>query len=217
MSTLASGLFQPHQTNRTKHFWSSSPNSLAHADDVLIAPVFGAREHPASQTTISQRLAERISLHGPPAAFVDTLDLLRARGEDGSRYGDVVLMIQPEISTGFSMAALEEFHEILTRDIPSRPSYMDEGRRPREFYPTPQSIRACCRSQSLPCGGDLHPHSWRRLESSRPRRRGQRGRHPPQRGRVFKIEQLDETTISAAAGAQLASRSPSPSNSAWGA
>lgn len=86
-------LFQPHQTNRTEHLLEQFADSFADADDVLIAPVFGAREHPTSQTTISQRLAERISLHGPPAAFVDTLDLLRARGEDGLRNGDVVLMI----------------------------------------------------------------------------------------------------------------------------
>lgn len=87
-------LFQPHQTNRTEHLLEQFADSFAEADDVLIAPVFGAREHPpASQTSISQRLAERISLHGPPAAFVDTLDLLRARGEDGLRNGDVVLMI----------------------------------------------------------------------------------------------------------------------------
>lgn len=86
--------FQPHQTTRTEQLLNQFAASFHDADEVLIAPVFGAREQLLdSQITVAQRLAERISSQGLPAAFVPTLDLLQARGEDGLRNGDVVLMI----------------------------------------------------------------------------------------------------------------------------
>lgn len=87
-------LFQPHQTTRTEQLMDQFAASFVDADEILVAPVFGAREQAASpQSSAAQILAEKIAHRGQTAAFVESLDLLRARGEDGLRTGDVVVMI----------------------------------------------------------------------------------------------------------------------------
>lgn len=87
-------VFQPHQSNRVLHLLHEFADAFSDADEVIIAPVFGAREQrDSTDSSPSQQLAEQIALRGKIVCSPPTLDLLRDKVEDGLRTGDVVLVI----------------------------------------------------------------------------------------------------------------------------
>ena len=85
-------VFQPHQIRRTMELMTDFASSFVHADEVLLAPVFAARESVADEpAVISRELAERILSHGVPAQFFSSLDQIVNTLDDAMRPGDVIV------------------------------------------------------------------------------------------------------------------------------
>jgi UDP-N-acetylmuramate--alanine ligase len=84
--------FQPHQVSRTRALLSEFAASFPDADEVLVAPVFAAREEVSSEPeTIAAELAERIRECGSSAKFCESLDQVIGTLEDGLRPGDILI------------------------------------------------------------------------------------------------------------------------------
>lgn len=84
--------FQPHQVSRTMALLDDFAASFPAADEILIAPVFAARETNADEPKrASEELAERIRERGQSVKFCESLDRVIATLEDGLRPGDVLI------------------------------------------------------------------------------------------------------------------------------
>ena len=85
-------IFQPHQVLRTQVLMEEFSRSFGAADQVLIAPVFAAREDIASQSvSTSEELARRIATQGIAAKSGGTLDQIVSTLEYSTRPGDVIV------------------------------------------------------------------------------------------------------------------------------
>jgi UDP-N-acetylmuramate--alanine ligase len=103
--------FQPHQVSRTEALFHEFARSLAGADQVLLVPVFAARERVDKEPVeTSQRLAARVNLEGGRARFAETLDQACATLEDELRPGDVLITM--------GAGDIGKIHHALTRSIP---------------------------------------------------------------------------------------------------
>ncbi len=86
--------FQPHQVSRTLALMDDFAASFIDADEVLIVPVFAARERVAAEPVLaSQELVRRISLRGVSARFVESLDRIKATLDHAARPGDVLILM----------------------------------------------------------------------------------------------------------------------------
>jgi len=84
--------FQPHQVSRTETLMDEFSGSFLAADEVLIAPVYAAREGAAARAqAASGALAQRISLRGSAARYCPSLDRIIATLDDEARPGDVLI------------------------------------------------------------------------------------------------------------------------------
>lgn len=85
-------VFQPHQVLRTKTLMNDFASSFSLADEVLVAPVFAARESVSDEPlSVSKELAHRISSHGVPTRFLTSLDQIVSTLDDATRPGDVIV------------------------------------------------------------------------------------------------------------------------------
>ena len=84
--------FQPHQVSRTRILMDEFATSFAAADEVLISPVFAAREAGGGEAAaLAEVLAQRIAATGVGARFVPSLDRIPASLDDETRPGDVLI------------------------------------------------------------------------------------------------------------------------------
>lgn len=84
--------FQPHQVSRTRALMQPFAESFREADEILIAPVFAARENLDNEPeNAAAELASRISAGNRPARFCPSLDQIIATLEDEARPGDVLI------------------------------------------------------------------------------------------------------------------------------
>ena len=85
-------VFQPHRYSRTAQFLEEFAAALAHADEVLVAPLYAAGEAPIAGVS-SAALAEAVRRHAPQLAVqaADSLDQLVDQLAQASRRGDLVL------------------------------------------------------------------------------------------------------------------------------
>lgn len=84
--------FQPHQVSRTRPLIDEFARSFAAADQVLIAPVYAARESVIGEpVTVAQELASRIGSRGVHARFCTSLDQIIATLDHEARPGDVLV------------------------------------------------------------------------------------------------------------------------------
>ncbi len=81
--------FHPHLYSRTKSFFDEFAAALAEADEVLIAPIYAAREKFDPSVT-HVKLAEAVSAHGTPARAPLSFDGIREALES---YGSETLII----------------------------------------------------------------------------------------------------------------------------
>jgi UDP-N-acetylmuramate--alanine ligase len=85
-------VFQPHQVSRTRALFREFAESFTLADELLVAPVYAARE--TSDTNggfIANELALTVAAAGVHARFCPDLDRIMATLEDEARPGDVVM------------------------------------------------------------------------------------------------------------------------------
>ena len=67
-------------------------SSFSLADEVLVVPVFAARESVSDEPlSVSRELAHRISSHGVPTRFLTSLDQIVSTLDDAMRPGDVIV------------------------------------------------------------------------------------------------------------------------------
>ena len=84
--------FQPHQVSRTRSLLKQFAKSLSAADEVLVVPIFAAREVDENQhEALSRALTAVIVEYGGHARFVASLDQLITTVEDEMRPGDVLI------------------------------------------------------------------------------------------------------------------------------
>lgn len=87
-------VFQPHQVSRTLGLMKEFSEAFELVDDVIIAPIFAAREQPGAKTiTVARQLSHQIALLGTSARFVPTLDRIASTLEDECRPGDVLVTL----------------------------------------------------------------------------------------------------------------------------
>ncbi|MDA1162488.1 MAG: UDP-N-acetylmuramate--L-alanine ligase [Planctomycetota bacterium] len=85
--------FQPHQVSRTQALISEFGAAFSDADEVLLVPIFAARESADVAQTALEELARRINLAGIATRVQTSLDQLRATLEDSAQPGDVWLTL----------------------------------------------------------------------------------------------------------------------------
>lgn len=87
-------IFQPHLYSRTRDFASGFAAGLAHAGDVTLAPVYGAREQPMPGVS-AQLIADALAELGAATrvTVADSLDAAVAPVVDRARPGDLVLTV----------------------------------------------------------------------------------------------------------------------------
>jgi UDP-N-acetylmuramate--alanine ligase len=87
-------VFQPHQVSRVRALLDDFAASFTLADELLVAPVFAARESAGDEALLaSAELASGVSKCGCPARFLPSLDRIVATLEDEARPGDVVVIM----------------------------------------------------------------------------------------------------------------------------
>lgn len=87
-------VFQPHQVSRTVGLLGEFAISFSMADEVLLVPVYGARETYADELTqVSQQLAVLIQAQGVNARFYSSLDQTSSSLDDTLRPRDVLLTL----------------------------------------------------------------------------------------------------------------------------
>jgi UDP-N-acetylmuramate--alanine ligase len=85
-------VFQPHQISRTRALLDQFVESFSDADDVIVTPVFAARENVTREPAeVSTELAARISATGTPARFVRSLDRVSSVLDDDLSPGDILI------------------------------------------------------------------------------------------------------------------------------
>ncbi len=103
-------VFQPHQVGRTTALMEEFATSFVDADEVLLAPVFAAREYVTDEPRlVSQKLANRILSHGVSARAFSSLDQIVTTLEDATRPGDVIVTM--------GAGDIDRIHHELTRRI----------------------------------------------------------------------------------------------------
>lgn len=88
--------FQPHQVSRTQALFNDFADSFGDADEVMLVPVFAAREQAGdAPARLAEELADRINSQPSPrrcrARYSPALDLLLRTLEDEARPGDVLI------------------------------------------------------------------------------------------------------------------------------
>ena len=86
--------FQPHQVSRTVSLMSEFVDALQLADDVLLLPVYAARESDeVNPDSPAETMVRRLKAAGTSARFVPTLDRIADTLETEPRPGDVVVVM----------------------------------------------------------------------------------------------------------------------------
>ena len=85
-------VFQPHQISRTEALFDEFAQSFVLADEVLLAPIYAAREIGGSRAgSLARELALSITAAGGRARFCADLDRISATLDDEARPGEVVM------------------------------------------------------------------------------------------------------------------------------
>ena len=105
--------FQPHQASRTRRLMNEFAASFAEADQVLVAPVFAAREilDEGEDRQLANELTEKISANRCRARAMDSIDRMIATLDHEARPGDVLITM----GAGNIDQVHHEFHRRLQR------------------------------------------------------------------------------------------------------
>ncbi len=86
--------FQPHQISRTQALLPDFARSLCVADQVLVAPIYAAREADTDDRfRLAREMVDRVNRTGTTARFVESLDEITAAIETEARPGDVFVTL----------------------------------------------------------------------------------------------------------------------------
>jgi UDP-N-acetylmuramate--alanine ligase len=82
--------FHPHLYTRTRDLMDEFADAFSHADEVLIAPIYPARENPIPGVTAETLAAKVAEKSGHPAQGFDTLEAVRERLRERSAPGTIL-------------------------------------------------------------------------------------------------------------------------------
>ena len=82
--------FHPHLRSRTEALFDDFTRAFADADEILLAPIFVAREEPESEVS-SELLAEKIRARGQKATALDSLAAVARYLIQNTRADDIVI------------------------------------------------------------------------------------------------------------------------------
>ncbi len=108
--------FQPHQVSRTQQLMGEFADSFGDADEVLLVPIFAARENTELAEAALTEVASRINLAGCSVEVLASLDQLQATLEDSAQPGDVWLTL----GAGNINRIAHEFARTLQRNYTGR-------------------------------------------------------------------------------------------------
>ena len=86
-------VFQPHQVSRTLGLMDEFATCFAGADDVLLVPIFAARESAETALSAQTQLAQRVTANGISIRQITSLDRLQVTLDYAARPGDVLLIM----------------------------------------------------------------------------------------------------------------------------
>ena len=86
-------VFQPHQVSRTLGLMDEFATCFAGADDVLLVPIFAARESAETALAAQTQLAQRAATNGVSIRQITSLDRLQVTLDYAARPGDVLLIM----------------------------------------------------------------------------------------------------------------------------
>lgn len=85
-------LYEPHQVSRTQALMDHYARSFTLADEILIAPVYAARENAGQEPfETSKELVKRILRHNDSARFNGSLDQMLSTLETEAQSGDIII------------------------------------------------------------------------------------------------------------------------------
>lgn len=85
--------FQPHQVSRTRALMDEFAGAFADADEVILVPIFAAREDSGVAHETLRELEALIEKNGRSVRVLPSLDHLKATVDDSGRHADVWLMM----------------------------------------------------------------------------------------------------------------------------
>lgn len=86
-------VFQPHQVSRTEMLLDDFSTSFADADEVLLVPVFAARESPQAAAACLEKLGQAVAATGQTVRLLASLDQVLATVDDSACPGDIWLTL----------------------------------------------------------------------------------------------------------------------------
>lgn len=86
-------VFQPHQVSRTLGLMDEFATCFAGADEVLLVPIFAARESAETALAAQTQLAQRAAMNGISIRQITSLDRLPVSLDYSARPGDVLLFM----------------------------------------------------------------------------------------------------------------------------
>jgi UDP-N-acetylmuramate--alanine ligase len=103
-------VFQPHQVSRTRALMTEFASSFGDADEILVTPVYGARENFRTELDdASRELATRIAAEGTRARFCASLDQTLTTLEDEALPGDILITM--------GAGNIDQIHHAFTRRL----------------------------------------------------------------------------------------------------
>ena len=85
--------FQPHQISRTRELMADFATSFSLADEVILVPIFAARESSTEGEATLAELEEQLAQNGNSVLRLAALDRLKPTLDDAARPDDVVLIL----------------------------------------------------------------------------------------------------------------------------
>jgi UDP-N-acetylmuramate--alanine ligase len=85
-------VFQPHLYSRTKTLLKEFSTAFNEADEIILAPIYAARENPDSSIS-SEILAEEIRKQGKPVFVLDSFEKIEKHVLDSSKESNVILVM----------------------------------------------------------------------------------------------------------------------------
>ncbi len=86
-------VFQPHQVSRTQTLLDDFATSFKDADQVVLVPVFAARESQADAAACLEKLGQAVQATGQTVRLLESLDQVLATVQDSTNPGDICLTL----------------------------------------------------------------------------------------------------------------------------
>ncbi|QDT37370.1 UDP-N-acetylmuramate--L-alanine ligase [Stratiformator vulcanicus] len=102
-------IMEPHQVSRLDMFCDDFATALSAADEVIVAPVFRARESDSDAALSAERLVSQINRSGTAGCLIESLDRIVTTLDDATAPGDVLLTL--------GAGTIDRVHDAISRRL----------------------------------------------------------------------------------------------------